>query len=245
VLNLCEPKRQVRLLPRRKFINRKVWVRTPHAGSHPPSLWWHTSLAPEQSQRVLLVYLERRAYKFDRETKGSSFDKRWASVCRALEEQAWADTVPHNFSENLHLWLQELTRPDPATGNKRGYWTLEGYALVHKMNPHPFYAWFRAMEKVAKELYPDRVPIGRRNKPPLPEGAIQAIRAEYLQADYSDKEVVQKIAEKHGIEPFRVGQLCRNEKHRRREEMERAQAEHDAANPTQSEPEPSPLDYEE
>lgn len=127
--------------------------------------------------------------------------------------------VPSNFHEKLELWLSELTT-NQGTKWKGLYWTLKGYALANKISLHPFMAWFRTLEEVAKKMYPDRVPVGRRDKS-LTEEIIQAIRADYLQADYTDRKAVEKIAAKYGIEKFRVGQLCRKEKQIRNAEWER------------------------
>jgi hypothetical protein len=195
----------------------------------PPSLWWYTSGGVDQ-RRVLLVYLERRAFKFDREAKGGTFDDRWAAVCRALEIQALAGTVPPDFPANLCRWLTDLRQKAPGRKKyKLRYWTLEGYAHTHgiklKQRP-PFYAWLRTLEKVAKELYPHRVPQGR-SAPPLSEEQKQIIRAEYLETGNAGE-----IAARHQIEPFLVGQLCRKEKAQREAQREarREEAERAAAN---------------
>jgi hypothetical protein len=180
-----------------------VWARQkkPHGSSYPPGLWWYRSLSPEQSARVIKGYLQQRGRR-------------------------GATKVPSNFHERIEFWLSELTTNQ---GTKRNvmYWTLKGYALAHKINLHPFMAWFRTLEDVAKKLYPDRVPIGRCDKP-LTEEAIQAIREDYLQADYFDRKAVKKIAAKHGIGTFRVGQLCRKEKQHRREEFDHTRAKTEA-----------------
>ena len=192
----------------------------------PPILWWYTSGGVDQ-RRVLLVYLERRAFMFDREAKGGTFDDRWAAVCRALEIRALAKIVPPNFPANLCRWLDDLVQPAPdrpqvwlpgkprrpKKRKKLQYWTIEGYAYsigkTKKQLP-PFYAWLRALEKVAKELYPHRVPQGR-SAPPLSEEQKQRIRADYLETGNA-----YEIAARHQIEPFLVGQLCRKEKAQRK-----------------------------
>lgn len=184
-----------------------------YRGEKPPILWWYRDGGVD-AQHVLLVYLERRAFKFDREAKRRTRDDRWASVCRALEIQALAGTVPKEFPASLERWLADLTMPAPA--KKHEYWTLEGYAAAHKIKPiDPFYAWLRALEKVAKELYPLRVPPGRHDSAPLTDEQKQAIRAEYLETGNA-----REIAARYQIEPFLVGQLCRKEKAQRSAQSE-------------------------
>lgn len=220
-------------MSRRKSIKYSVWIRTPHADYPPPSLWWYTPPSLwsddlrsfEKSRHVLLVYLEQRAFKFDREGRGSSTESRWEAVRRALEIQARDGAVPSNFPENLERWLHELIEPDLRTGR---YWTLPGYALAHQIKPHPFCAWFRRMEKVAKELYPDRMPLGRADNPPTEE-TIQSIRAEYLQTGDAKKIAAKYFGSED--ESWRVGQLCRKEK---QERSERMQAEQRAASASES-----------
>ena len=73
---------------------------------------------------------------------------------------------PSDFAEKLELWLSELTTNQRAAG-KPQYWTLKGYAVAHKINPGTFMKWFRNLEAVAKRLYPNRVPPGCRDRPPL------------------------------------------------------------------------------
>ena len=166
------------------------------------------------------MYLEKRVFKFDREAKGGTIDDRWAAVCRALEIQPHAKSVPANFPANLCRWLDDLTqiapdipqlwlpgKPRPKKKRKKlQYWTLEGYAATHGIKLPPFYAWWRALEKVAKELYPHRIPPGRI-KQPLSEEQKQIIRAEYLETGNA-----REIAARHQIAPFLVGQICKKEK---------------------------------
>jgi hypothetical protein len=136
-----------------------------------------------------------------------------------------AKKLPSDFPKQLEFWLSELTT-DQGTKMGGAYWTEKGYALAHEINLHPFMAWFRALEEVAMELYPDRVPFGRRNRV-LTGETIEAVRADYLKAEYFDRNAVKNIAAKYGIGTFRVGQLCRKEKQRRKEEFDHAQQEED------------------
>jgi hypothetical protein len=128
-----------------------------------------------------------------------------------------------DFRETLEAWLLELT-----TKHGRKFWTAKGFAIAHRIKPYTFMARLRALEEVAKELYPGRVPVGRRDKP-LTETTIAAIRADYLGADYTDRKAVKKIAAKYGIGTFRVGQLCRKEKEQRKEEYDRRREEAESA----------------
>jgi hypothetical protein len=111
-----------------------------------------------------------------------------------------------DFPERLEFWLSDLTTNQVTVGRPQ-FWTLKGYALAHNINPHTFMAWFRKLEAIAKRLYPERVPPGRRNKPPLSDDKIRIIRNEYLATGK-----VIEIAKRHGIDPWRVGQICRAEK---------------------------------
>lgn len=58
------------------------------------------------------------------------------------------------------------------------------------------------MEKHAKELFPEDVPI-RRARGPLSEETKEAIRARYLEL----KDIT-AVAHEFDIPPFRVGQIC-------------------------------------
>jgi len=180
------------ILPRRKFIPHEEWARQrkPHAPEAPPGLWWYRSLAPEEVASVLRSYLRARGAR-------------------------GAKKAPPDFGKKLEHWLSELIAAQ-GTGKSVSYWTLKSYALAHKIKPHPFMAWFRTLEEVAKELYPDRVPPGRRDKP-LSDDEIQAIRAEYLETGE-----VHEIAARHEIPAWRIGQICRKEKEQRHAEWEKA-----------------------
>jgi hypothetical protein len=174
-------------LPRIKFIDPGEWAvqRKPHVRSYPTGLWWYRSLSLEESACVRQVYLQQRG---SRDVKIS----------------------PRDFPEKLELWLSDLTTNQVAVGRPQ-FWTLKGYALAHKINPQTFMAWFRKLEAVAKRLYPDRVPPGRHNKPPLSDDKIRIIRNEYLATGK-----ILEIAKRHHIDPWRVGQICRAEKQSRR-----------------------------
>ena len=173
-------------LPRDKFIHAGEWAvqRKPHARFYPSGLWWYRSLSREESACVRQAYLQQRGA---RDVK----------------------IRPRDFPEKLELWLSDLTTNQVTVGRPQ-YWTLKGYALAHKINPQTFMAWFRRMEAVAKRLYPERVPPGRRDKPPLSDDKIRMIRNEYLATGK-----VLKIARRHQIDPWRVGQICRAEKQSR------------------------------
>jgi hypothetical protein len=219
-------------LPRRKFIKRDTWICTPHASSHPPSLWWYKKLAPEDSRFVLLTYLEWRVYQSHKVRAGST-SERWEAVCRALEVRAADGKVPHDFVRKLHLWISELLT-NQGTKTKPVYWTLDGYAIAHKITKtkHPFLAWFRTLEKIAKELYPDRVPFGRRDKP-LSEEETKAIRLEYGQTGDATE-----IAARHGIEDWRVGQICQVEKQIRKWDWDDSQARTESSDTPDSDTDP-------
>jgi hypothetical protein len=177
-------------MPRRKWIPKEYWRRmpTPHASGPPPSLWWYhpepgpkrADLKPDaDSQQIIDEYLRRRAR---------------AGALVGLTEKELED------------WLSELTRPHKVSPRRKFYWTIPCFAVSKRINAATAMAWFRALEKVAKELFPDRVPYGRKPKQLTPE-QIQEIRTEYL-----DTGKVKTISFKYGIPAFRVGRLCQAEK---------------------------------
>ena len=170
-------------MPRSKFIAPSEWAvqRKPHAPSYPTGLWWYRSLSLEESACVRREYLQERGVRN-------------------------AKIFPRDFPERLELWLLELTTNQITEGRPQ-FWTLKGYALAHNINPNTFVAWFRKLEGVAKKLYPDRVPPGRRDKPPLTDDKIRIIREEYIATGK-----ILQIARRHAIDPWRVGQICRAEK---------------------------------
>ena len=197
-------------MPKKKWIDHEEWARQrePHASSYPGGLWWWRALSPEERPLVLEEYLRQRGR-------------------RGLKKAG------PDFDAKLESWIWELTLPAKERGKKR-YWTLKSYALANRIPLHPFMAWFRKLEEVAKKLYPNRVPEGRRDRPPLSEKEIQDIREEYLNASYSNRNAVKEIAARHNIAPFMVGRLCRKEKEQRKLEIEEPEETQQSAATTSS-----------
>jgi len=65
------------------------------------------------------------------------------------------------------------------------------------------------MEKIARRLFPKHAPAQRA---PITEDEKAAMRADILKG-----EIIEDVAQKHGVKPFRVGQICRAEIARRRD----------------------------
>jgi len=126
------------------------------------------------------------------------------------------------FEAHLRSWLQELSRPQQISPRRHRYWTIPAYALAYKFHTKTFCKRFRELEKIAKKLFPGRVPQ-HRNHAPLTEETKHAIRSRFkATGDFH------AVAGEFGIEAFRVGQLCRAEKAEliaEREQQERAQEE--------------------
>jgi hypothetical protein len=144
-----------------------------------------------ESQRVLSEYLRQRA-------RGKKF-------------------AAEDFETTLTTWLIDLSHPVKVNQRKSKYreaseyWTIPSYALAHRTHPKTACKWFRELEKVAKQLYPQRVPTHRKSST-LTAARIRAIRAEFAESgDFK------AVAAKFDIAPFRVGQLCAEEKAKRQQ----------------------------
>ena len=114
--------------------------------------------------------------------------------------------LPKNFSDDLSLWLDELSRAHQISPRRKKYWDLPNYARAHKLKRGAFLKRFREMETIARTRFPDHVP-NHRKAVSLTDEKKQEIRDRFLVV-----QDFQKVAEEFGIEPFRVGQLCRYEK---------------------------------
>jgi hypothetical protein len=184
----------------KKWVPAGQYWRTPHAEERPPSLWWYVRQpAPAwgddepmpESQCVIDTYLRQCA-------RGRS--------------------LPKGFEEKLRQWLQELNRPQQISPRRKRYWTITAYAEAHKLRWPTFCKRFRELEKVAKRLFPHRVPPSRVIAV-LSEEKKQEIRQRVL-----DGMDISAVASEFGILSFRVGQLCREEKATVLAEREREQA---------------------
>ena len=171
-----------------RWIAKAKYQRTPHAETRVESLWWykrqpapdcHDDQPTRESQLVIDAYLLRCA-------RGRK--------------------LPEGFDEKLKHWLQELNRPQQVSPRKKRFWTIPAYALAHRLHKFTFCKRFRELEKVAAQLFPNRVPPHRK-RVPLTEEIKERIRQRFMEIqDFA------AVAHEFEIEPFRVGQLCRSEK---------------------------------
>lgn len=134
-------------------------------------------------------------------------------------------TPEKDFKQHLQQWLHDLSREQKLTEwdkpRTKRYWTVDAYARANKLEPPTLMARVRKLEKIAKELFPERIPAEQKDVV-LSEGTIAKIRARYVEIietcfregyPFDDhKRAVAIIVEKFGIKPFRVGQICKAEK---------------------------------
>lgn len=185
----------------RNWVRGSEWRRQPHVkDGPPPSLWWY---ARPDRHSVINAYIKRYS-------KGS--------------------TVPEGFKETIVRVLDDLGRihNKKEWGQPRTlrYWSIPAYALAHKMNKATLMKWLREMEAVAKQLFPDSVPSGRKTHT-LTEADKEQIRQRYLAG-----EDCKKLAEEFRVPAVRVALLCRGEKEIRRAERLRLMDAHVAATGT-------------
>lgn len=193
----------------RKGVPNSVYWRMPHVEERAPSLWWYQhqpgddSTPTPESQCVIDTYLHQCA-------RGRS--------------------LPKNFGEKLRQWLQDLSSKQQISPRKKRYWAIPDYARLHRLHDKTFCKRFRELEKIAKQLFPHRVPPSRVIVV-LSDERMQAMRTRVLEgADIS------AVAKEFGIAPFRVGQLCREEKARVLEKREKEREEWEAARAAESSP---------
>jgi hypothetical protein len=191
-----------------------------YSQSPPRSLWWCELLRdPERLkeyredprtlkdiERVLDIYVRQVA-------RGRAVDKK-------------------QLKKDLRKWIQELVEPLVISRCWRGkgylrYWMLPYYAKVHGLQPYTFMKRFREMEKIAKRLFPKRVP-SRREPEPVSEELKCKIRDRYLRLkwdihgnrkSYDNEDAYQRFRHRLAmkrlmkkfstIPPFRLGQICR------------------------------------
>lgn len=192
------------------------YVRMPHAETPAESLWWYTCQPVE-------------AWADDQPAGDAE------QVIQAYIKQCGRGrTLPRDFESQLRSWLQDLSRSQQVSPRRRRYWTIPAYALAHKLRTKTFCKRFRELEKIAKKLFPGRVPQHRK-RGPLTEETKCAIRSRFKATGDFDA-----VAREFGIQAFRVGQLCRAEKAEliaERELRQRAQEENETATAPLDEPE--------
>jgi hypothetical protein len=189
-----------------QMLRDKKWVpydehKMMYSDMPPSSLWWCDG---DMQERVITVYLQQVA-------RGRAVDQK-------------------QLKKDLLGWIQELEeRLDVKLYGKRywRYWMLPHFAKVHGLHPYTFMKRFRMLEKIAKRLFPERVPDDRKAQP-VTEELKSRIRRRYLQlklrvhgyrnAPFTEDEtrtfrhkaaMKMLINEVPEIPPFRLGQICR------------------------------------
>jgi hypothetical protein len=133
------------------------------------------------------------------------------------------------LKKDLLKWIQELVEPLEIYRGYEHYWMLPYYAKVHGLHPYTFMKRFREMEKIAKRLFPERVPYDLKAKP-VTEELKHEIRDRYLQLKWDihfsrkqcenedayqtfrHKEAIKRLMKEFEfrlIPLFRLGQICR------------------------------------
>jgi hypothetical protein len=120
-----------------------------------------------------------------------------------LHQCSLGRTLPSDFRKHLLQWLRDLNCPVKISQRRDRHWTIPAYELAHGINPKTLCKRMREMEKIARRLFPSRAPAQR---PPITEDEKEAMRLEIL-----NKEDIKAVAQKHGVTPARVGQICRAE----------------------------------
>jgi hypothetical protein len=165
---------------RPNWIPQRKYNCTPHASDPAASLWWYR-LQESKREQVIATYIKQ------------------CSRGRAL---------PEGFRDDLEMWLRELNTEQRIAPRTRRFWTIPSYAAANRMHSKTFCKRFRELEKIAKRLFSDDVPVGRVTVA-LTEEKVGAIRARFGEL-VDDLDAFSKIAQEFGIDPFRVGQLCRD-----------------------------------
>ena len=171
----------------------------PHAHSRAESLWWYMCEASKDwAEGQPTVDAERVIQSY-------------------IKQCARGRTLPPNFEADLHSLLRQLSLPQQISPRRRRYWTIPAYAFAHKLHSKTLCKRLRELEKIAKKLFPGRVPKHRECATVTDEKK-RAIRSRFRETgDF------QIVASEFGIEPFRVGQICRKEKAEMSAEKEKLQ----------------------
>jgi hypothetical protein len=205
---------------RKRFLDYDDWAVRPHADRRPRGLWWWHDLLPQESRRVVCVYFERRTYVISKhdETDLSLLD-RWRQVCDDFSgRNPGAPGSPDDIERIIGL----VTTPNSTSrsAKERGcFMTLEGAALQLGLKRANVYSWFRKLEKIASELYPDKYHSSMDAKYGVtkPVVAVKEEMKEVIRAEYFDKGNAKELAERHRLPAFRIGQIVKTEKKLRKE----------------------------
>jgi len=154
----------------------------PHAESWPESLWW-------------FVY-----YPADRKTVIDSY----------LENYARGKKIPEDFRDELITCLRDLSQIQNLKEWKKPrtkrYWTIPAYAFARGLKRYTLMKWLRELEKIAKEIYPERAEAYGRRAKALTEGDKDTMRLKC-----SEGIDIQDIAKEFRITPAQVARICRAE----------------------------------
>lgn len=118
---------------------------------------------------------------------------------------------------------KDLSREHVLTTRTKGYWKIPDYAKKHEFKQSGFMNIFRRLRETAEELFPEELRLSPTRSVgigvPISEDRKAAIRKRFLEdGDF------RMVADEFGIQPFRVGQLCREEKKKRDEEREKSES---------------------
>jgi hypothetical protein len=194
----------------KKWVPAGQYWRMPHATERPPSLWWYAR-QPDPT------------WTDDRPTPETE-----CVIASYLHQCARGRKLPKNFEEKLRQWLQDLNREQQISPRKKRYWTITTYASAQRLPEKTLCKRFRELEKIAKRLFPLRVPASRKPVV-LSEEKIQAMRKRV-----SDGVDISAVASEFVVPLFRVGQLCRKEKAARLAERDKVIDEHKQTSPAKS-----------
>src|ERR1700722_1436459 len=130
---------------RKGFLDYSAWAARPHGLRVPQGLWWWRDLLPEERERVIVVYFERKTYLSKHEPRGSVQD-RYHRVCEDFKSRCPTDKgTPEEIASIIDL----VTTPDSTSrsAKERGcFLTLEGAAIRRGLNRRKVYHWFSRLD---------------------------------------------------------------------------------------------------
>jgi hypothetical protein len=106
--------------------------------------------------------------------------------------------------------------------------------LANKLDKFTLMKRLRELEKIAKRLCPEDVPVGRATIP-IYEWDAEAIRGRFAELS-QNMDAFTIIAKEFGVEPFRIGQICKDLKEEAKRQRDKA-ATPESSRPIESEEE--------